>query len=227
MANRTDGSSYEAPTRWVADVAIPLAPKLHAVERSRIVCAAALGYAVPAVLRQGLVGAVAGAAADARPCVAFVHGTSRDDKCWPEANWIELGQRLLATGLTIALPQGGEEERARAERIAAALGPACTVWPAMALDALTDRLSRCAGVIGVDSGLSHIAVALDRPHVQIYNFETDWRTGPHGAAHQRSVRGQPTPSVEAVWAAWQAVAAAGGVAAMPANLAQPGIGAAP
>ena len=227
MANRTDGSSYEAPTRWVADVAIPLAPRLHAVERSRIVCAAALGYAMPAVLRQGLARARGGATGDSRPCVAFVHGTSRDDKCWPEPSWIELGRRLLAAGFTIGVPHGSQAERERAGRLAEALGPLCDVWPSMALDALTDRLAGCAGVIGVDSGLSHIAVALDRPHVQIYNFDTDWRTGPLGAAHQRSVRGQPTPSVEAVWAAWQAVAAAGGVASAPASGAQPGSGIAP
>jgi hypothetical protein len=41
-------------------------------------------------------------------------------------------------------------------------------------------MGRCAGAIGVDSGLSHIAVALDLPHVQIYNFDTAWRTGPVG-----------------------------------------------
>ncbi|WP_374663661.1 lipopolysaccharide heptosyltransferase I [Ramlibacter sp.] len=210
MANRTEGSSYEAPTRWVADVAIPLAPRVHAVQRSRLLCAAALGYEVPAVLRQGLAGSGDGAVVDPRPCVAFVHGTSRDDKCWPEPHWIELGRRLLAAGFTLGLPQGGPTERERAERLAAALGPLCEVWASMALDALTERLARCAGVIGVDSGLSHIAVALDLPHVQIYNFDTDWRTGPQGAAHQCSVRGDPTPTVDAVWSAWQAVQAAAG-----------------
>ena len=62
--------------------------------------------------------------------------------------------------------------------------------------------------VGVDSGLSHIAVALDLPHVQIYNFPTAWRTGPqaaHGHAHQVSVEGRPTPSLDAVWQAWQRV----------------------
>ena len=59
-------------------------------------------------------------------------------------------------------------------------------------------------MIGVDSGVSHIAVALDLPHVQIYNFDTAWRTGPlpPGAARQVSVFAQPTPSVDAVWQAW-------------------------
>jgi heptosyltransferase-1 len=59
-------------------------------------------------------------------------------------------------------------------------------------------------VIGVDSGLSHIAVALDLPHVQVYNFDTAWRTGPSGPK-QRSVYAQPTPSVDAVWQAWHAI----------------------
>ena len=76
------------------------------------------------------------------------------------------------------------------------------VWPLLPLDALTQELAQCAGVIGVDSGVSHIAVALDLPHVQIYNFDTAWRTGPETAGRQLSVYAQPTPGVEAVWQAW-------------------------
>jgi heptosyltransferase-1 len=78
----------------------------------------------------------------------------------------------------------------------------------MGLDALVDRMGGVHGVIGVDSGLSHVAVALDLPHVQLYNFPTSWRTGPlaaHGHAHQVSLEGRPAPDVEAVWAAWRGV----------------------
>jgi heptosyltransferase-1 len=115
---------------------------------------------------------------------------------------------VIATGWRIALPQADGAEGERAGRIAAALGPACEVWPAMSLDALADRMGAAHGVIGVDSGPSHIAVALDLPHVQIYNFPTAWRTGPlvaHGHAHQVSVEGQPTPDIETVWNAWLGV----------------------
>jgi heptosyltransferase-1 len=83
------------------------------------------------------------------------------------------------------------------------------VWPRLPLDALLDRLAACRGAIGVDSGLSHIAVALQLPHVQIYNFDTAWRTGPLHTTHQRSVHGVPTPAVDAVWGAWQAVTIGG------------------
>jgi heptosyltransferase-1 len=65
-------------------------------------------------------------------------------------------------------------------------------------------LSQCAGVIGVDSGPSHLAVALHLPHVQLYNFDTAWRTGPPAMPHQQAVFGQPCPTVDAVWTAWQA-----------------------
>ena len=212
LANQTEGAGYEAPTRWVADVAVAIAPHVHAITRSRELCARALGFAVPDALRFGLRAAEPTAREGQGPgCVALVHGTSRDDKCWPESNWVELAARLAAQGFSVGLPHGGALELARSERIALAVGARAQVWPRMDLGQLTDRLAACAGVIGVDSGLSHIAVALALPHVQIYNFDTAWRTGPlaqgQGAARQRSVFAQPAPSLAAVWQAWEQVAA--------------------
>ncbi len=208
LANRTDGSSYEAPTRWLAHVAIRVEPHVHAVARSRELCARALGYQAPDKLRFGLrTSASSDDDAGAR-CVVFVHGSSREDKCWPESRWAELGTRLIADGYTIGLPQGSDAERERGERIAQTLGAAAQPWPRLDLGSLTDKMAACAGVIGVDSGLSHIAVALDLPHVQIYNFDTSWRTGPCGP-RQQSVYAQPTPSVDAVWRTWQAAVGQG------------------
>jgi heptosyltransferase I len=211
LANRTDGSSYEAPTRWAADVAIRIEPHVHAVTRSRQLCALALGYEVPQQLLHGLRALQPGgsSAGSGARCVAFVHGTTREDKYWPQAHWIELGRRLIASGYSVGLPHGSDSERQRSERLAHALGEAAQVWPRLDLGLLTDRLAGCAGVVGVDSGLSHIAVALDRPHVQIYNFDTAWRTGPladlHGPSRQQAVFALPTPAVDDVWRAWQQV----------------------
>ncbi len=220
MANQTDGSSYESPTRWVADVAIALEPHVHAVTRARLLCAAALGYEPSGAARFGLVPAEPGAAlafagnaagnafAPRKPCVAFVHGTSRADKQWSLAAWVELGRRLNHSGFAVALAHGSAAEKATSEAIAAQLDDA-VVWPSMGLDALTDTMAHCAGVVGVDSGLSHIAVALGLPHVQIYNFDTAWRTGPPAdtaaATRQVSVYASPQPDIEAVWQAWESL----------------------
>jgi heptosyltransferase-1 len=219
LANRTEGSSHEVPARWLVDHAVTMPPHIHALDRSRRLVAQALGLTADGPPRFGLRARPAIPAADAgavpaRPLMVFVHGTSRDDKLWPEDHWIALGRRLVEAGWQVALPQAGEVESARAARIAGALGPQATVWPAMALDAVVDAMAPAAGVIGVDSGLSHVAVALDRPHVQVYNLPTAWRTGPqpaHGHRHQVSVEpapGEALPAVDAVWAAWQRVQAA-------------------
>ena len=216
LANRTDGSSFEAPARWLVDRAIRITPHIHALDRSRELVAQALRYPVRGSptfgLRAGGEAALAPTLAHTTsPTLVFAHGTSRDDKLWPEAAWIALGQRAIAQGWRIALPRHGSVELARAQRIQQSLGDTAEVWPEMGLDALVDRLGAAQSVIGVDSGLSHIAVALQLAHVQIYNFPTAWRTGPqaaHGHRHQESVESQPTPSLDAVWAAWCRVAPA-------------------
>jgi heptosyltransferase-1 len=203
LANRTDGAGFEAPARWLVDHAIHVEPHIHALDRSRVLAARALGYPLQGPPVFGL--RSLGAARTAAPTLVFVHGTSRDDKLWPEDHWIALGRRTLAQGWRIALPHAGSPEYERAQRLKATLGEGAEVWPAMGLDALVDRMATTQGVIGVDSGLSHIAVALDLPHVQLYNFPTAWRTGPqvaHGHDHQVSVQARPTPTVDEVWAAW-------------------------
>jgi len=224
MANATDGSAFERPTRWVANVAIDLEPHIHAMTRGRLLCAKALKYEVPSQLQYGLNPSQNLYAIDSlqssqeakdkqhqhthgdKKIVVFVHGTSRADKEWPLANWHELGLRLSNAGYQIALPYGNEEERLRSVAMAEMI-PNAVVWPRMSIDNLMQAMACTAGVIGVDSGLSHIAVALNLPHVQIYNFDTAWRTGPIGSAdeaiRQRSVVDFPTPSVDAVWSLWQ------------------------
>jgi heptosyltransferase-1 len=226
LANQTEGSGFEAPARWVADVAITLPPHIHAVARSRELCARAFGYGVPEIQSFGLlahvdkaqsaIDNVAIGAAAPNGVVALVHGTSRTDKQWPLACWQALGKLLNDSGYGVALPHGSDDEQRMAQDIAGPLERA-VVWPRLGLDALSDALAGCAGVVGVDSGLSHIAVALDLPHVQIYNFDTAWRTGPlavatesAGAAvgqgaRQLSVFADPTPSLGAVWQAWRSV----------------------
>lgn len=211
LANPTEGSSYEAPAGWLVNHAIRIEPHIHAMDRSRALVAAVLGKPAEGPPKYGL-NPRQRVFRTATPTVAFVHGSSRDDKLWPTDHWVQLGKRVIDAGWRIALPQGNEIEHTRAEMIAAGLqfekAFHVDVWPSLALDAVLDRLALTQGVIGVDSGLSHVAVALDLPHVQLYNFPTAWRTGPqtkHGHLHQVSIEGRPVPTVQATWLAWSNV----------------------
>ena len=209
MANQTEGSGYEAPTRWVADVAITQEPHVHAVARARVLAAEALGYelknskiGVNYGLNMPIAQSIRGQEAPKK--IAFIHGTSRQDKTWPLQHWQALGQRLLGQGYQVMLVHGNADELLTSRAIAAQLGHHSVVLPLLSLAELTQELGACHGAIGVDSGVSHIAAALGLPHVQIYNFDTAWRTGPLGCAYQVSVFGQPSPTVDAVWRAWLA-----------------------
>ena len=211
MANQTDGSGYEAPTRWAADVAIRLPQHIHAVQRGRELAALALGYSVQKVANFALASQpnmaktelirVQIAHKGIAKKLAFIHGTSRQDKEWPLKSWVELGQRLAATGYQVMLVHGNAKELVTSQAIASQL-PSSIVLPLLSLDVLTQELAQCAGAVGVDSGVSHIAVALGLPHVQIYNFDTAWRTGPAECDHQTSVFANSGPAVDAVWDAW-------------------------
>ncbi|MEX3605534.1 MAG: lipopolysaccharide heptosyltransferase I [Burkholderia sp.] len=186
LANRTDGAGYEWPVRFFYRRRVPIAPRTHVVERTRQLVAAALGDPAPSPddeLDFGLdthQAARALVAADLNlpvSYVVFVHATSRADKQWPDAAWIELGQSLVRRGASLVLPWGSEAECATSERLAREFGAAAIVPPRRSLPAVVGLVDGAAATVGVDTGLVHIAAALKRPTVELYNFATAWRTG--------------------------------------------------
>ncbi len=164
------------------DVAIPVPRALHAVERNRLLVARVLGYEPPPVPRYGLRAPEAPPPwAPQRPYAVLLHAASRPAKRWPAARWIALARRLVGHGLAVVLPGGDAAEREEAARIAAAV-PGALAAPAMDLAAASALLAHAACVAGVDTGLTHLAVALGRPTVGIYCATDPARTGLHGGA---------------------------------------------
>jgi heptosyltransferase I len=110
------------------------------------------------------------------PFAVCLHGTSRDSKLWPEPHWVELARMLMARGIAPLLPWSNESERQRAGRIAAAVEGA-QVLPRLGLRELAALLGRAQAVVGVDTGLVHLAAALGLPTVAIYTDSSPVLTG--------------------------------------------------
>lgn len=200
-ANGSELCGYEWPVRFMVDRPVAMDRRVHAVRRYRLLAARALSYDI-AEAPPRVDWRFAPPLSDGRD-VLLAHGTTRSDNEWSEADWIAIGRRLAGAGLRVVLPQIGAVEAERVQRLAAAIGGDVAVLPAMQLDALARRMAGCVGVIGVDSGLSHLAVALGLCHVQIFSQPRVWRAGPVGSAFQLPVGGDAAPSADAVWAVWQ------------------------
>jgi heptosyltransferase I len=203
-ANASEACGYEWPVRWMLDRLVPMPKRIHAVARYRALAGGALGY--PAQGRP--VYPLSRPGYPSSKLVVLAHGTTRPDNEWPLANWLALGRHLIGSGYGIALPQAGGPELALAQQLADALGPQALVWPKLTLAQVLDHMSGAAGVIGVDSGLSHMAVALDLPHVQIFSQPRAWRAGPVDCDWQCAVGGDAAPDVDTVWRAWQVMVVA-------------------
>ena len=144
--------------------------------------AQALGYAPDGPLDFGLDRAALMGAAGARE-VVLLHATARPEKEWPVARWIELAQALAARGYTVVLPWGTEAERQRSVGIAAAV-PGARVPDLRPLDDVARMIARAAFVVGVDTGLLHLAAALGVPLVAIFLGTEPGQHGPLGGGNR-------------------------------------------
>ena len=160
----------------------------HAVVRNRELAARALGYRIGEAVNYGTKNGDPEERQKPEREIVMLHSTSRADKHWAEEHWIELGQLIEATGAKVLLPWGNADERLRSERIANCMQRA-SIPEALSMQAVANLLARCNGVAGLDTGLTHLAAALDTPVVAIYCATDPGLTGVYGASRAINLGG--------------------------------------
>lgn len=196
LANRTEYSGYEPLARTFYTEAIHVPSQSHAVDRSRWLAATVSHEHVPdrqlsppqfypeqyvrqlcngdevspPDLSQSRLGFDVAA-----PYVLCFHSTAREAKRWSEAHWVTVGQSLSQRGLQVVLPWGNEAEKAISLRLAKAI-PRAVVPDAFSIEIAYYLIARSRLVIGVDTGLTHVAAILNRPTIEIYCDSPRWKT---------------------------------------------------
>ena len=147
---------------------LDLPESLGAVKRYRLAAAETLSYEIdPEHPHFGLLAKGEPSVKTDAKTVSFAVNTSRDEKLWPDDSWMELGRRFVAEGLTPVIYWGGAKEEARAKRVAAGI-PGAVVAPRARLSQVAVSLAQAELMVGVDTGLAHLAAALGCPSVGIF-----------------------------------------------------------
>ncbi len=110
--------------------------------------------------------------------LALHPGSGSESKNWPEQNWRELASTLITHSSLNLLLIGGEAEGDQLQRLAQPLpGERIKIAQHLPLPKLAQRLAKCAGYVGHDTGMTHLSAALGLPTLVLWgpSNETIWR----------------------------------------------------
>lgn len=173
-------SAREGLSSLFYDQTFDIAYQQHAVERIRKLFAMTLEYSIPDTLGDyGIAAHFAKKRENSTAYVLAIHSTTRGDKHWKEEYWREVIRELGIQGIAVRLPWGNEQEKARAMRLAETNVNAI-VLPKLSLTELAEQIAEAKVVLSVDTGLSHLAAALDKNNVILYGATDPKLIGAYG-----------------------------------------------
>ena len=180
LVGRSTSSAREPAAALLYQRRIQVDLGLSEVEQLRQLFAQALGYPQPRSPADFGIDRQKFQQPRSKRYVIFLHGAAWPSKLWLEDNWRAVGERVRSAGFDVLLPWGSEAERERAIRIAARIGG--TALEKLSISELTPMLAGAEFVLGLDTGLTHIAIALGVPTATIY--------GPSVPVYESVARGE-------------------------------------
>ncbi len=163
----------------------------HAVTRNRFILAKSLGYSIDDLsLDYGIASnpvfnqvhnelakheVFQGNGIPEKSIIAL-HGTSRINKEWPIEHWNGFIEEMGGVGYSVLFPWGNNEELAHAQAFAKNHRKAIAL-PGCSLTTLAELIQNASAVIGMDTGLLHVAAAFDQKGVALYpatEFKKIW-----------------------------------------------------
>jgi len=148
----------------------------HAVERTRKLFGEIFGYQPDKTLNFGINQNFAHIAKNPEKLI-FIIGTSWVTKLWATSHWIELTKQAIDGGFSVEIIWGSDSERAIADEIIAACPQATRPQGRLSITTIATMLVEAAGVVGLDTGFSHLAGALETPTLALYGATSPTKVG--------------------------------------------------
>jgi heptosyltransferase-1 len=191
LGNASEYSGYEPIARLFYTQSVRVPFHCHAIDRSRRVMCSALNWPLidrrtepplfyPSIFVEQLEPLPIECLrkqpnGETIPYIVCIHSTARAAKRWPSENWIELGKVLSRHGYQVLFPWGSPEER-KISTILASQVPSSIVPGAFTIKEAYRLVKYSVLIIGVDTGLTHLAAVLGKPTIEIYCDSPKWKT---------------------------------------------------
>lgn len=159
-------SIREPIASWLYARKASVSKELHAIDRCRQLAAQLLGYAIPSTPPDFGLRASTPDWSPPEPFAVLIPCASRPEKLWPQEDWIEIGRTLRRQGMAVAIMWGSAAEQHLAQAIAAQCEG--VVPPFLTVEQAANTLAHAQVVVGLDTGMSHLAAAHGRPTIGIY-----------------------------------------------------------
>lgn len=179
-------SAREPVTHWFYKRCHTIDKDQHAVERTRQLVGKALGYTPTPKLNFGINQNFTQVQKNPHKLV-FIIGTSWVTKLWATNEWQALTKIAIDNGYSIEIIWGSAEEQSIADQIIAVCPQATRPKQRLSITTIAEKLVEAAGVIGLDTGFSHLAGALETPTIALYGATSPIKVGLIGE-HTRNLQ---------------------------------------
>jgi heptosyltransferase I len=171
-------SARESQAAWFYQKTAKVPEGLHVIEKNQQLVAQVLSMDMPKIVDYGLDQfyqqlikselSTSLKEVTKQPYIVLLHGTTWNSKYWPESSWAELIKLIAQQGWHCILPWGNEAELQRANRLKMVGGEYAQVLPKLSLTELMNVLMRARAFVSVESGIGHLAAALDIQGVMLH-----------------------------------------------------------
>ncbi|AQT58994.1 lipopolysaccharide heptosyltransferase I [Cellvibrio sp. PSBB023] len=169
-------SAREGITHWFYKRPHEVDKNQHAVERTRQLVGKALGYIPEPKLNFGINQNFTHIQKNPRKLI-FIIGTSWVTKLWATSEWQTLTRTAVDAGFAVEIIWGSAEEQAIADQIINACPQATRPMQRLSITTIAEKLVEAAGVVGLDTGFSHLAGALETPTIALYGATSPLKVG--------------------------------------------------
>lgn len=163
---------------WLYNKTYSIDKNLHAIDRLRLLFAEIFNYKFNNLkMTYGLNNKASKdcKVATNNKYLVFLHCTTWESKKWPKYYWQELIKLAIENGYQVKLNSGNQQEYLYTKQLienivktSAESSNKIFAMPPQSIASLIGVISSSTGVVSVDTGLGHLAAALDKPGVGIF-----------------------------------------------------------